>query len=868
MDSGLKDMAVKNWQKVKEIFDSALPRKPEDRRKFVKKACGKDEILLAEVESLLTSFDSIENFIEASAAAKDADIIEAETGKIKRGKCFAHYEIIRQIGAGGMGEVYLARDKKLDRNVALKILNDKFSRHESNLRRFIQEAKAASGLNHPNILTIYEFGAEDNTHFIVSEFVEGATVREIIRESKLTLTETLDISIQIAGALSAAHEAHLIHRDIKPENVMIRPDGYVKILDFGLAKLVQPKKAFIGSDIGNAKQNETAKGIILGTVNYMSPEQAKGERVDERTDIFSFGAVVYEMIAERTPFGGESVSETFANLLKTEPPPLARYAFDVPQELQRIVSKMLHKDQDERYQTMKSLVADLNKLQENLRFEGKFGKSFSPETENPTEKLESGFKFNPESENYSQKQSAGSLAILPFRNLTQDSSVSFYEFSLADAVITELVRLRSLVVCPSSVVAKYLGQNIDPFEIGRELKVNTVLAANFLYANKRMRVTTQLLDVAGGKVIWGERIDSESDDIITLQDTIVQRIVDGLHLKFSSSEEIELAERATDNSAAYEEYLRGRDRMRRYIYQTIANEDIEKAINHFKRAIELDAKFALAHCALGSSYLQRIFKGMGGTEDIADAQSALDKGLALDFKIIEARAYRTYLYLLQGEKRKAHEQIADLRREAPHNSLVHFFSGVLYRHVGDYENSLLSFQEMLRVDPTARVIVHYNTARIFIYQQRYKDAFAELEKASALEPNHPIVKLFYAFAVFSTGNPAEAAELLQDLLAQKPIDSFRPFLAMCLSASGQHAAAHEQLTKSVEKVASADPDIAYWLASAYLMENQPRKALKWLEHSINLGEENRSFFESNPVWEPMRNNSRFKKLMKQISSPN
>jgi eukaryotic-like serine/threonine-protein kinase len=380
-------MADEQWQKVRQIFDSALHRRPEERRRFVNEACGEDKILLVEVESLLSSLDNADSFMETPAVAEVADVIEAETKRLKTGKRFGHYEIIKPIGIGGMGEVYLAKDKKLDRQVAVKILNEKLSGHESNLQRFISEAKAASALNHPNILTVYEFGEAEDAYFIASEYVEGKTLRGIINESRLSLSELLDISIQIAGALSTAHNARLIHRDIKPENVMIRPDGYVKILDFGLAKLIQPKQAIIGFEAESAIQNETAKGLIMGTVNYMSPEQAKGEKVDERTDIFSFGAVIYEMIAGRTPFAGNSMSETFANLINQEPQSLSRFAANVPDELQRIVSRMLSKNKDERYQTMKEVLTDLKGLLEKLRSQGKLEHFPVPEIENRTGKL-------------------------------------------------------------------------------------------------------------------------------------------------------------------------------------------------------------------------------------------------------------------------------------------------------------------------------------------------------------------------------------------------------------------------------------------------------------------------------------------------
>ncbi|MEJ7861984.1 MAG: protein kinase [Pyrinomonadaceae bacterium] len=378
-------MANENWQKVREIFDAALQKEPQARQSYVLEVCGEDKILLAEVESLFSTFDKLDGFMDKPAVQEFADVVEAETKTLEKGKHFGHYEIIEQIGRGGMGEVYLAQDKKLDRKVAIKILNEKFAQHESNLQRFISEAIAASGLNHPNILTIYEFGESDGTHFIVSEFINGKTLREILKVESLKLSEALDISIQIANALCTAYEAHLVHRDIKPENIMVRPDGVVKVLDFGLAKLVEQKnKSILGLEDETVRQNQTAKGVIMGTVNYMSPEQAKGEKVDERTDIFGFGAVIYEMLAGRTPFAGDSMSETFANLINAEPQPLSRFSSNVPDELQRIVAKMLRKKKDERYQTMKDVLMDLKDLRGNLTLDEKLEKSHSVENENPT----------------------------------------------------------------------------------------------------------------------------------------------------------------------------------------------------------------------------------------------------------------------------------------------------------------------------------------------------------------------------------------------------------------------------------------------------------------------------------------------------
>jgi Tol biopolymer transport system component len=361
-------MADEKWQKVREVFDAALRQKPVDRRDYIKRACGDDRSLLTEVESLFSSFDESDKFLEMPAVAHLADVIDSDTKTLKSGTRVGHHEIIRQIGAGGMGQVYLAQDKKLDRRVAIKILNEQISRSESSLKRFVREAKAASALNHPNILVIHEIGESAGLHYIVSEFIEGRTLREVLGEKTLTVSEVLELSIQVASALSAAHGAHLVHRDIKPENLMVRPDGYVKILDFGLAKLIGLQgKSFLGLEESTVQKNPTAEGVILGTVNYMSPEQAKGRDIDERSDIFSLGVVIYEMTAGRTPFAADSVSETLANLLNLEPPSLSRFADSVPEELQRVVSKLLRKNKDERYQLMKDVLIDLKALKENLR---------------------------------------------------------------------------------------------------------------------------------------------------------------------------------------------------------------------------------------------------------------------------------------------------------------------------------------------------------------------------------------------------------------------------------------------------------------------------------------------------------------------
>jgi predicted ATPase/tRNA A-37 threonylcarbamoyl transferase component Bud32 len=383
-------MTDENWEKAKRIFADAIKLAPEFRLAYLADVCADDSETRREVESLLASFDDAEGFMESPAVGEVAEVIH-QTKNPGKGKCFGHYEIVERIGAGGMGEVYLANDKKLNRKVAVKFLNEKFSRHESNLQRFTSEARAASALSHPNILVVHEIGASDDAHYIVSEFINGKTLREILGGKSLPLAEILDVSTQIVGALCAAHEAHLVHRDIKPENVMIRPDGIVKVLDFGLAKTVEQPPG----DADAATRMPTEAGIILGTANYMSPEQARSERVDARTDIFSFGCVLYEMLTGRKAFTGETINHTIVAILEKEPPPLSQFVKDFPVEIERIVEKCLKKNAKERYPSAKDLLTDLKALKKRLEFEAEIlreeeiGRKGEKETLNETAVLSS-----------------------------------------------------------------------------------------------------------------------------------------------------------------------------------------------------------------------------------------------------------------------------------------------------------------------------------------------------------------------------------------------------------------------------------------------------------------------------------------------
>jgi tetratricopeptide (TPR) repeat protein/TolB-like protein len=439
--------------------------------------------------------------------------------------------------------------------------------------------------------------------------------------------------------------------------------------------------------------------------------------------------------------------------------------------------------------------------------------------------------------------------------------VSFFEFALADAVTTELANTGYLMVRPSSAVAKYVGRKVDPIAIGNELNVDAILAANFLVTGKRIRVTAQLIDVPNKKVLWGEQIDSEGSDILALQDTITHRIVEGLQCELETTGDECVLLPATSNSLAYVEYLRGRDQLRRYMFHTVANENVEIAMQHFNRAIELDPNFALAHSALATCYVQRVLKIFGSRQDLENAAKEFDRALELEPRLTDARAYRAFIMRLQGEAQRSRDELAKLRRDSPNYFEVQYLSAACYRFDGDYERAFACYEEMLRIDPTAQVAVHYCRARIYWYRGRYDLSFDELNRARTIEPNHPILRFFHAIVTFRSGEPAIAVEQIKRIFATYPCEGFRPYLAICLSALGDFDAARRELTEESEKIAEVDPDVAYWVATAHLMAGRKDEALKWLEHSIFLGNHNLAAFETDKTWMPMHGDARYDRLL-------
>jgi serine/threonine-protein kinase len=817
-----------------------------------------------------------------------------KTKAIMVGTTLGNYKILEKLGAGGQGTVYKAVDSKLGRTVVIKVLPEELLAKAANVKRFEREARLASSLDHANICTIFDLNEINGVHFIAMQYIPGRNVRQLVNGKPLQLESALSITIKVADALAAAHAQGIIHRDIKAGNVMVNNKGEVKVLDFGLAKLLDEDAART-SGIHNTELTEV--GIPYGTATYAAPEQARGDRVDSRADIFSTGVLLYEMLTGTWPFRGKTAVDVRHAVLHENPVPINEARPDpVPPRLQQVIDRALQKNPRDRYQQISQFRDDLRAVVRDMAMTSgaiidESGLPVAPRhlnPEGPMSRAVRWFKSLTGSESSAGSTSRGrsgsqppaahetpttldrnrkSIAILPFKNLGNDSETAFYEFSLADAVITELARVRALIVRPSSVIVKYQGQQYDPGDVGRELDVDAILTASFLRVKDHLRVTVQLLDVRTSEILWGDRIDADASDIIAVQDRIVQQIVDGLRVELSPDEKVDLAKGSTTDAAASEEYLRGRHCMGQFIYHTISRADLESAINHFERAIELDPKFALAHSALGGCYVNRVLKGLAEPNDYDKAQEEFNKALALDPKLLEARMHMIFIYISNGQKQKAREEVELLREEYPNDVGVHFARGYLARLDADYERALRSFDRMVRLNPNERVVTSFHRARIFMYQQRYEDALHELDQGAETEPDHPLLQTFRARVLFYRGEVDAATRILEQVLERHPkMDGIRPVLATCLSAQGKHELANQQLTDRVKIAAAADHDIAYWLASAYLLQGRHVLALTWLQKAIDLGNENYLWFESDPNWADLRDDPRFKEMMQRVRS--
>ncbi|MGH9934958.1 MAG: protein kinase domain-containing protein, partial [Blastocatellia bacterium] len=675
----------------------------------------------------------------------------------------------------------------------LKLLPARFTQDPERVRRFEQEARAASATSHPNILTIYEIGrVETETgamHFMAMEFVEGQTLRQRLQR-RLKLDDTIEIAIQIASALAAAHGAGITHRDIKPENIMLRHDGYVKMLDFGLAKLTE--SAFLrGGDPATTQaenieagladlyattplgmRQDTSPGVILGTISYMSPEQARGLKVDARTDIFSFGIVLYEMVTGRAPFEGKTTADMMVSILDRRPAPISRYVRNAPGELEWIITKSLAKDRDERYQLVKTMLTDLKRLQKRMLFNAGQEQTaeFSLDEMEATEERRFSLRDSGRETGASTRLSSGSqrlpldsLAVLPFFTTSGDPNATYLAEGIPDSLIVNLSRLSELRVMAWSTVARFRGREVDALEIGRDLGVRAIFAGRMYQFGDELVIKTELVDVDDGSQLWGGQYRRKLDDLGAIEQELSREICERLSLRLNEEERERLAKRYTENAAAYQAYLKGR-----YHWNQRNAKALKKAVESFEEAINLDDGYALAYAGLADCYcLASIYGAAPPKAVMPRAKAAALKALDLDDGLAEA-----------------------------HTSLA----AALVWFDWDWEASEREFKRAIELNPQYALAHHWYGSVLLSAQGRFDEALESEMRALELEPLSLVINSNLGFICYQASRFDEAIERLRRTLEMDNNFVYARFhLGLCHAHRGSHDEAIAELELAIEQ---------------------------------------------------------------------
>jgi serine/threonine protein kinase/Tfp pilus assembly protein PilF len=738
------------------------------------------------------------------------------------GKTISHYKILEKLGEGGMGVVYKAEDTKLKRLVALKFLPPDLTRDAEAKARFIQEAQAASALDHPNICTIHEIDeTNEDQLFISMAHYEGETLKERIQRGHLDTRETARIAMQIGQGLAKAHSQGIVHRDIKPANIIITRDGVVKILDFGLAKLAGQTKL-------------TKAGSTLGTIAYMSPEQARGEAVDHRTDIWSLGVLLYEMLTGTCPFRSEYDQALVYSILNDEPAAPRSLRSDVPIELDEAVAKMLRKDPGERFQSMGVLVSALDFMQKQYEAEGA-------------------------GHHLGTKRTSPSIAVLPFMNMSPDPENEYFSDGLSEELINALSKLESLHVTARTSAFRFRGKDLDIREIGRLLNVATVLEGSVRKAGNRIRITAQLINVADGYHLWSEKYDRELDDVFAVQDEISLAIVAKLKVKLLGEEKQKLVKRYTDNLEAYDLYLQGRFHLHK-----LTEESIKKSLDCFQEAIRKDQRFALAHVGLAEVYF--VLANVGFTpsrESIPRAKTEALKALDLDSELAEAHAILGEIHLSYDWDMTAAEIRFKRAIELnPNCAEAHFPYSNYFSALGRLKEAVAEARRALDLDPLSG-ITNVNMAYVLYAARRFDEAIEQCRKALQIGPDslYPHFHLWRSFT--------EKRRYKEALDECRKAFAFLGYDAVPLAAERiyQEAEYREAMGATAQMALEQSKTKYLWpplMIPLYAYARMDDDMFRWLEKSCEERDLVAFVYGTDPMLDRVRSDPRFVALMRKM----